>query len=634
LSEDGIPELPSVVVVGGMLDGHEVKLNPGLTLIVGAGRLANLRLDHPDIELAHVKIRWDELGLSMIDNGSRRGTWVNGEPVETAGLLDGDVISFVPPDYKGPPAPKIKLRIPKGSVPEPPPLPPGEAAAARPAGAPSAPRPAARARGPARRRQSGFRMPEIDPRLLVLAAGGALLLLLAFWLVKHFLFTVPSLAAVKPAQAEMGQLVTLTGSRFSSDPAGNKVWFGGIAVPPAGGSSGQLEVRVPVLPASGRVAVSVETRAGRSGSVSFTALLPLRVTSVDPPGALPGDEVALVGNGFSEGLTLSVGGQAASVLKVEPGSVRFQMPRLDAALGSRQMVIVTAGGRSSAPVPVFLGRLPLVTAVEPARGVAGDLVHVRGAGFTAGSSVAFGAAPALVVAGSSTELLVVVPAASGTQAELQLPVVVQTGGKASGDGVRFTQQRLVEGAWLLRFLAGAVGDGGSAGQATVGTELAPVMLLSWKGASRSVGERALTVAKDLNAAVDRTRVGQRVSFEAREQPQPCVGIAGAPDVIANVFPQDVAAYETPPGLPSRGAPPTAIALARHWAALLSDTLAIGTSGAKPSATAEMGPPAAPAFAQLRVALPWQYGVGVPSARVAAVPADLRQRLREAAFRVP
>ena len=119
-----VSDLPSVLVIGGPIDGHEVKLNPGLTLIVGAGRLANLRLDHSEIELAHIKIRWDDLGISMIDNGSRKGTWVNGEPVETAGLLDGDVISFVPPDFKGPLAPKIKIRIPKGSVPDLPPPPP------------------------------------------------------------------------------------------------------------------------------------------------------------------------------------------------------------------------------------------------------------------------------------------------------------------------------------------------------------------------------------------------------------------------------------------------------------------------------------------------------------------------------
>ena len=105
-------------------------------------------------------------------------------------------------------------------------------------------------------------------------------------------------------------------------------------------------------------------------------------------------------------------------------------------------------------------------------------------------------------------------------------------------------------------------------------------------------------------------------------------------MIVSVLPQDAAAYETPPGLPGRGAPPTAIALARHWAALLSDTVAIGTSGGKPKATADIGPPAAPAFAQLRTALPWQYGQGVPSARVRGGAAGAAARLREAAFRVP
>jgi len=101
-----------------------------------------------------------------------------------------------------------------------------------------------------------------------------------------------------------------------------------------------------------------------------------------------------------------------------------------------------------------------------------------------------------------------------------------------------------------------------------------------------------------------------------------------------VTPQDAAAYDTPPGLPVRGAPPTPIALARHWAALLSDTLVIGTSGGKPTATVGITPATGAAFAQLRAALPWQYGTGLPSARVAALPAELKRRLREAAFRVP
>jgi len=630
---DDVPEQPSVLVVGGPLDSYDVKLTAGLTLIVGSGRLANLRLDHPDIELAHIKIIWDDLGISMIDNGSRKGTWVNQVPVETAGLLDGDVIEFVEPGSKptGSPPPKVRLRIPRGSVPDPPPLPPPPVGQARPAAA----RPAAKARGPARRRRSALRMPDVDVRVLALGGGGLLVLLVGGWFVNRYFFTVPQIDSVRPAPAEMGQTITLSGARFDGDVADNKVWFGTVPVVASAATSDSVQVLVPVLPSAGPVAVAVETPIGRSRSVSLVALAPLRVASLDPPGALPGDEVRLSGSGFAEDVSVTVDGQAARVVKADAQALRFEIPKLTGAPGSVHAVVVAAGGRSAPPVQLYLGRLPLVASLEPARGVAGDLVRVKGAGFAAsGTAVTFDGAPALVVAGDARELIVVAPPSARAQAEALVPVVVHAGGRSSSEGSGFTLQRLVEGSWVPRFFAGAVGEGGRPGQATVGTELGPVLLLSWKDESRSVGERALVVAKALNAAVDRARVGQAVAFEARVEPEIAVALAGAPDRVVNVLPQDAAAYETPPGFPVRGAPPTPIVLARHWAALLTDTVAIGTSGARPRATAELGPPASAAFAQLRAALPWQYGSGVASARVVSVPAELRQKLREAAWRVP
>ena len=105
---------------------------------------------------------------------------------------------------------------------------------------------------------------------------------------------------MKPPQVEMGQVVTLIGSRFSSDPADNKIWFGKLAVAPTSGTRELLEVRAPSFPAAGPVAVSVETSIGRSRSQTIVLLAPLRVTSVEPLGALPGDEVELRGNGFGE----------------------------------------------------------------------------------------------------------------------------------------------------------------------------------------------------------------------------------------------------------------------------------------------------------------------------------------------
>ncbi len=634
-----MPELPTITVQGGPLDGYEMKLSPGTTVIIGSGRLAHMRLDHPGVELAHVKIAWDDLGISMTDNGSRWGTWVNGERAETAGLMDGDVIEFAEPGAKSAP-PKVRIRIPKGAVaeaPPPPPPPPGEPAArSAPETAPArAAAPSPRGRGPARRRRSGPRLPDL--RVVGLAVGALALLAGGGWLTKRLYFTAPQVDSVWPAQAEPGRTISVTGKRFHGGAENIVVWFGDRSAAASSVAGGTLQVRVPSSPRGGSVRLIVETSSGRSRPVTFALLTALRAVSLDPPGARPGDEVALSGSGFEEGVTVTVGGAAARVVSTEAGALRFVMPEVQGAAGTLHEVVVSAGDRRTRPLSLYLGRVPLIVSFEPDRGVAGTLVRIRGAGFAAtadGNDVTFDGVPALVVAASPVEMAAVVPPPARPQPETIATVVVHAGGKTSSGGPAFSIQRLVEGAWVPRFLAGAVGEGGAKGQAMVGTEIAPVLLLSWKDESRSVGERALQVAAALNAAVDRARVGQAAAVEAREQPAIGVALVGAPDLLVRVTPQDAAAYETPPGLPVRGAPPTPIALARHWAAVLSDTLVIGTSGGKPTATVGITPATGAAFAQLRAALPWQYGTGLPSARVAALPAELKRRLREAAFRVP
>jgi hypothetical protein len=634
---DEILEMPTLLVQGGALDGYEMKLTQGMTIIIGSGRLAHMRLDHPDIELAHVKVAWDDLAISMVDNGSRKGTWVNGDPVETTNLRDGDVIQFVEPGAKSSP-PTVKVKIPKGAVPEPPPPPPPtpEELAARPApGAAPGRAAGAKARGPARRRRRGPHLPDL--RILGLGVGALVLLAGGGYLAQRLYFTAPQVDSLQPAQAEPGQTIAVTGRRFHGSAEDLVVWFGDRSVAASSVAGRTLQVKVPPLPHAGTVRLIVETGSGRSRPVSFVVLAALRAVSLDPPGALPGDEVVLAGSGLAEGVTITVGGVAARVVSAEAGALRFEMPSIEGTLGSLHEVVASAGERRTRPLPLYLGRVPLVVSFEPARGVAGDLVRVHGAGFAAtaeGNAVTFDGVPALVVAASPTEMAVVVPPPAHPQPETLAPVVVHAEGKASSGGPAFPIQRLVEGAWVPRFLAGAVGEGGAKGQATVGTEIAPVVLLSWKDESRSVGERALHVAAALNAVVDRARVGQPAAFEAREQPVIGVALAGAPDLLVRVTPQDAAAYETPPGLPVRGAPPTPVALARHWAALLNDTLVIGTSGGQPSAAAGITPAAGAAFTQLRAALPWQYGTGLSSARVVALPGDLKRRLREAAFRVP
>jgi hypothetical protein len=309
------------------------------------------------------------------------------------------------------------------------------------------------------------------------------------------------------------------------------------------------------------------------------------------------------------------------------------MPALEGPPGSRHVVIATEAGRSTAPLALYLGRVPLALSFDPPRASGGELVHVRGIGFAAdpeANVVTFDGVPALVVAASTAEIVVVAPTPAQVQAETLARVVLRVGARTSSDGLTYPLLRLVEGAWVPHFQAGSAGEG-ARGQAVVGTEIAPALLLSWKDESRSVAQRAVQVAMNLSAAVDRARVGQKVAFEAREQPAIGVGVVGSPDLVVQATPQDAAAYAAPAGVPPRGEPPAPAALARHWAELLNAYLVVGTSGAEPV----VGPPAAAtAFHQLRAALPWQYGTGVSSARAAAVPPDLRRKLRDAALRVP
>jgi hypothetical protein len=300
------------------------------------------------------------------------------------------------------------------------------------------------------------------------------------------------------------------------------------------------------------------------------------------------------------------------------------MPEVQGAAGTLHEVVVSAGDRRTRPLSLYLGRVPLIVSFEPDRGVAGTLVRIRGAGFAAtadGNDVTFDGVPALVVAASPVEMAVVVPPPARPQPETIATVLVTRGQDLFGRRPR----SLVEGAWVRASSPGPwAGRGG--GQ-TMAPDRARADL---RGRRSGRSGRALRVA-GARATVNRAAWEPRLSSA-----QLAIGVAlvGAPDLLVRVTPQDAAAYETPPGLPVRGAPPTPIALARHWAALLSDTLVIGTSGGKPTATVGITPATGAAFAQLRAALPWQYGTGLPSARVASLPAELKRRLREAAFRVP
>ncbi|HEY2097264.1 MAG TPA: FHA domain-containing protein, partial [Pseudonocardia sp.] len=64
----------------------------GGTTVIGRGQESDFRLPDTGVSRRHLEINWDGHTATLSDLGSTNGTTVNGNPVQTWQLSDGDVI--------------------------------------------------------------------------------------------------------------------------------------------------------------------------------------------------------------------------------------------------------------------------------------------------------------------------------------------------------------------------------------------------------------------------------------------------------------------------------------------------------------------------------------------------------------
>jgi len=226
----------------------------------------------------------------------------------------------------------------------------------------------------------------------------------------------PTVTSVTPngGSTSGGTTVTILGTDFAAVPS---VTFGGT---PATGisfaGSTSISATIPAH-AAGAVDVVVTNPDGQSGTLSngFTFSAPPTVTSIAPGtgGAGGNTAIAIAGTGFVAGVTVTLGGAAATSVSVISGvSISATTPAH--AAGVVEVVVTNPDGQSGTLSNAFTYLAsPTVTSVTPNEGSAagGYTVTITGADFAPVPSVTFGGTAATGVAfANSTSLVATAPA--------------------------------------------------------------------------------------------------------------------------------------------------------------------------------------------------------------------------------
>ncbi|HEX6739092.1 MAG TPA: IPT/TIG domain-containing protein, partial [Vicinamibacteria bacterium] len=404
----------------------------------------------------------------------------------------------------------------------------------------------------------------------------------------------------------------------------------------------RLEVEVPEIPlppgGSKALSVTLASDGADAGAVQLTVFQAPRLHGISPSVAMPGEEVVLAGTGWGSTVRVTFGTLEATALEVTDSAIRVQVPAgAPATQGTSLPVTVTSGNDSSNAAPFVIGRLPLLTAVEPAAPAPGDVLTLRGRGFPlqAGwNDLRIGGVRALVASAVESELKAVVPwvegAGGAVTVELRVP---------GSEHVGTWTVNLPPPAETVAFRFSAVRFEDVPGHDHVAltTPLGPAFVISGSG-GHSAAERALVYLQRLNEAVVPLRATLTSDLEARGlEAHPSIGLVGNPQPLLEVTEEDAAAHEESwVGAKGRGAVTGEVTperLATWWAALARDLVLFLVRGERPRHTVALAPEGRTLTDLFDVAR-GAGRVGLPVAVVNGLKPPQREALRLLGLRLP
>jgi hypothetical protein len=653
---------PHLLVSGGPFEGTLLPFGgPEGELLLGSGPECHLRLELADVSPVHARLAWNASGVYVHDAGSPAETYVNGERLQAPWRVsNGDRVFLGTPGSPGGAKLLVRLPGPPANYPA-----PADLSAQAPAGDDmlqygtedevderrAAEPPVAKPRKPTaedfatqptmigERPRRTSSVPAMGPRplptkppasrALLVGVGAAVLAAGGFFAYSRLQAPGPVVLSLMPPLAEPGHTVQIGGTGFEPRPESNQVRFGDQPAQVTSASDTQLSVVVPAGLATGegqQHPVRVTSRGRTSSALFFKVYLGPKVTALDPDVAQPGDLVRAAGENLAEVSSVAVAGQPAEIVEAQAASLSFRVPPIAASPARWVPVQVQAGATSARLTHLLIGRPPLVLEVVPPRGAPGTRVTLKGRGFDPEplrNTVRFGGRPALVLSSTPTEAAVLVPLAGPLSGQAEVEIGLATMGAASTGPARFTIARPSAATFVPRFVAEP--DAG-ADRVVIATELGALLRLASPAASLSTAERGAATAEALNrliqgAARDRPRL------EVRQAPSLGVAVAGTPGLLVAVTAEDAAAY-------AAGTRPSALFLARYWAALIEDHVDLFALRQRPYRILDLGGRAGALLDLFAKAERQAEGGGVPVSAVAGLSAASRRELTEMAFALP
>ena len=470
--------------------------------------------------------------------------------------------------------------------------------------------------------------------LLPVAAAVVVLAALA---AGYFVWTgsaTPRIDAVSPARVTAGSTLTLTGAHLGETAGATSASIGGRSARVLRTTGDRLEIEVPELattPGRDTSVPIVVTAGGRESKPASVAVYQApRLKSLAPDVAMPGENVVVSGSSLGAGVKVRFGDFEAQVVNASPDSLTVTVPALPGAPGT-EVSVVAVGADPSNALTFVLGKVPLLTGIEPRSASPGDLVTVAGRGFNAqpvANRVTVGGLPALVVSAGPRALEFVVPRVIAGEAAVAITVPGSTQIGQAGLSIIALPEPVG-----FRFVAEPFEDVPGHEHAALATGLGPAFILT-AAQGKSAAERAYEAQQRFNDAAQVLRSTRTAEIRARYEPTPVVYLVTRDTVLLDVAGADAEAYnEDWTRSRTKGGPVTVARLATWWEAVARDLVLILLRGEKPEYAQALAPEGK-VLADLHDAARRTVGAGVPSALVAEARGPMREALRAVALRVP